>query len=233
MSVTIGASFGCPFEGRVEPEPRVRAAPRLMHEHHSAEIMLADTIGVGVPSQVRELVAGVAALGAIVGCHLHNTRNTGYANALAAVEAGALLLDASCGGIGGCPFAPKATGNIATEDLVYMLHGMGIETGIDLAAAGRDRRVAVRRAGQGASRPDVQGRDVRADRRLNARSIRPQSQEGSAMNDDLFETGLEIRREVLGREYVDASMANTDEFSADFQRLLPSTAGARLGAEAR
>lgn len=133
MSVTIGASFGCPFEGRVEPELVFELA-RLMHEHHSAEIMLADTIGVGVPSQVRELVAGVAELGAIVGCHLHNTRNTGYANALAAVEAGAAVLDASCGGVGGCPFAPKATGNIATEDLVYMLHGMGIETGIDLAA---------------------------------------------------------------------------------------------------
>ena len=71
-------------------------------------------------------------LGAQVGCHFHNTRNTGYANALAAVEAGVMLLDASIGGTGGCPFAPRATGNIATEDLVYMLHGMGIETGIEL-----------------------------------------------------------------------------------------------------
>jgi isopropylmalate/homocitrate/citramalate synthase len=133
MTVTIGASFGCPFEGRVEPAHVVELA-RLLHGHGPAEIVLADTIGVGVPSQVRELVAGVAALGAAVGCHFHNTRNTGYANALAAVEAGAQLLDASIGGTGGCPFAPRATGNIATEDLVYMLHGMGYATGIDLAA---------------------------------------------------------------------------------------------------
>jgi isopropylmalate/homocitrate/citramalate synthase len=133
MTVTIGASFGCPFEGRVNPS-RVFDLARRLHEHDPAEIVLADTIGVGVPSQVRELVSGVAALGATVGCHLHNTRNTGYANALSAVEAGARLLDASIGGTGGCPFAPRATGNIATEDLVYMLHGMGYPTGINLAA---------------------------------------------------------------------------------------------------
>jgi hydroxymethylglutaryl-CoA lyase/(R)-citramalyl-CoA lyase len=133
VTVTIGASFGCPFEGRVEPA-RVLALAERIHRHGPDEIVLADTIGVGVPSQVRELVGGVAALGATVGCHFHNTRNTGFANALAAVEAGVRVLDASCGGTGGCPFAPRATGNIATEDLVYMLHGMGYETGIDLAA---------------------------------------------------------------------------------------------------
>ena len=154
MSVTIGASFGCPFEGRVEPD-RVFELARLMHEHHSAEIMLADTIGVGVPSQVRELVAGVADLGAIVGCHLHNTRNTGYANALAAVEAGAMLLDASCGGVGGCPFAPKATGNIATEDLRVHAARHGDRDRDRSGRAGRHRRVAFRGAGQGASGPDV------------------------------------------------------------------------------
>jgi hydroxymethylglutaryl-CoA lyase/(R)-citramalyl-CoA lyase len=133
ITATIGASFGCPFEGRVTPARVLELAERV-HGHGPDEIVLADTIGVGVPSQVRELVAGVAGLGATVGCHFHNTRNTGYANALAAVEAGAQVLDASCGGTGGCPFAPRATGNIATEDLVYLLHGMGYETGIDLAA---------------------------------------------------------------------------------------------------
>lgn len=132
VTVTIGASFGCPFEGRVEPR-RVFDLAGQIHAHGPDEIVLADTIGVGVPSQVRELVRGVRALGADVGCHFHNTRNTGYANALAAVEAGVRLLDASCGGTGGCPFAPRATGNIATEDLVYLLHGTGYQTGIDLA----------------------------------------------------------------------------------------------------
>jgi (R)-citramalyl-CoA lyase len=131
ITVTIGASFGCPFEGAVPPQ-RVFELAEGVQAHGPDEIVLADTIGVGVPSQVRELVAGVAALGATVGCHFHNTRNTGYANALAAVEAGVRLLDGSCGGTGGCPFAPRATGNIATEDLVYLLHGMGYETGVDL-----------------------------------------------------------------------------------------------------
>jgi isopropylmalate/homocitrate/citramalate synthase len=131
VTVTIGASFGCPFEGRVEPA-RVLELARIVHGHGPDGIVLADTIGVGVPSQVRELVAGVAALGADVGCHFHNTRNTGYANAIAAVEAGVRLLDASCGGTGGCPFAPRASGNIATEDLIYVLHGMGFDTGVDL-----------------------------------------------------------------------------------------------------
>ena len=97
-------------------------------------IVLADTIGVGTPGRVARLVRETAALTLPVGVHLHNTRNTGIANAYAAVEAGAVLLDASVGGIGGCPFAPRATGNIATEDLVYTLHGEGIETGIKLEA---------------------------------------------------------------------------------------------------
>ena len=131
ISVTLGASFGCPFEGRVPVSNVVRLAERVQR-HGPNEIVLADTIGVGVPSQVRELVTGVAGVGATVGCHFHNTRNTGFANALAAVEAGVRLLDASCAGTGGCPFAPRATGNIATEDLVYLLHGMGYDTGVDL-----------------------------------------------------------------------------------------------------
>lgn len=133
VTVTIGASFGCPFEGRVRPRHVIDLAARIQ-EHGPDEIVLADTIGVGVPSQVRELVRGVSAVAAKVGCHFHNTRNTGLANALAAVEAGVRLLDASCGGTGGCPFAPRATGNVATEDLVYLLHGMGYRTGIDLGA---------------------------------------------------------------------------------------------------
>jgi hydroxymethylglutaryl-CoA lyase/(R)-citramalyl-CoA lyase len=131
--VTIGASFGCPFEGKVDPARILELGAQLV-EAGPDEIVFADTIGVGVPGQVRHLVSEGVKLGRPVGVHLHNTRNTGFANAYAAVEAGATVLDASVGGVGGCPFAPRATGNIATEDLVYMLHGEGIETGIDLGA---------------------------------------------------------------------------------------------------
>ena len=130
-TVTIGASFGCPFEGRVDPGRVIEIAAELA-ETGPDEIVLADTIGVGVPRQVRRLIPEAVGLGIPVGVHLHNTRNTGYANAIAAIESGATMLDASVGGIGGCPFAPRATGNIATEDLVYLLHGEGVETGIDL-----------------------------------------------------------------------------------------------------
>jgi isopropylmalate/homocitrate/citramalate synthase len=124
-TVTISVAFGCPFEGRVDPGVVADLARRF---DGRAEVVLADTIGVATPSQVRALVQRTRA----DGFHGHNTRNTGYANALAAVEAGARLLDASVGGIGGCPYAPKATGNVATEDVVYLLEGEGIETGIDL-----------------------------------------------------------------------------------------------------
>ncbi|MDQ3638612.1 MAG: hydroxymethylglutaryl-CoA lyase, partial [Actinomycetota bacterium] len=133
VSITLSAAFGCPFEGRVEPKVVLDIAERVGAAKPD-EIVLADTIGVGVPKGVRELVGGVLNYGVTVGCHFHDTRNTGIANAIAAVEAGATVLDASVGGTGGCPFAPKATGNIATEDLVYLLHGMGYETGIDLDA---------------------------------------------------------------------------------------------------
>ena len=132
-TVTIGTSFGCPFEGEVSPA-KVLALATQVAETQPDAIVLADTIGVGTPGRVGRLVREVAELGLPVGVHLHNTRNTGIANAYAAVEAGALLLDASVGGVGGCPFAPRATGNVATEDLVYMLHGEGIETGIVLEA---------------------------------------------------------------------------------------------------
>ena len=133
ITVTISVAFGCPFEGVVPPERVLGLVERLMAIPPD-EICLADTIGVGVPSQVRYLVRGSRDLGASVGAHFHNTRNTGYANALAALEQGVVSFDASVGGAGGCPFAPKATGNIATEDLVYLLRGMGVETGIDLDA---------------------------------------------------------------------------------------------------
>jgi (R)-citramalyl-CoA lyase len=133
VSITLSAAFGCPFEGRVEPEVVLNIAERVGAAKPD-EIVLADTIGVGVPKGVRELVGGVLNYGVTVGCHFHDTRNTGIANAAAAVEEGAMVLDAAVGGTGGCPFAPKATGNIATEDLVYLLHGMGHGTGIDLDA---------------------------------------------------------------------------------------------------
>ena len=133
ITVTISVAFGCPFEGPVPPKRVLELVEQLM-QVPADEICLADTIGVGVPRQVTELVSGSRALGATVGAHFHNTRNTGYANALAALDAGAVSLDSSVGGAGGCPFAPKATGNIATEDLVYLLRGMGVDTGIDLDA---------------------------------------------------------------------------------------------------
>ncbi len=134
--VTVSAAFGCPFEGEV-PVERVVEVARRVAEAEPFEIALADTIGVGVPAQVLELVSRVreAVPGVALRCHFHNTRNTGLANAFAAVQAGVRTLDASLGGIGGCPFAPAATGNIPTEDLVYMLHRSGYETGISLAAA--------------------------------------------------------------------------------------------------
>jgi isopropylmalate/homocitrate/citramalate synthase len=131
VTVTIGVSFGCPFEGAVDPARVLSLADQLC-SGGADEIVFADTIGVGVPHQVGHLVAEGVKLGKPVGVHLHNTRNTGFVNAYAAIEAGASVLDASVGGIGGCPFAPRATGNISTEDLLYMLHGEGIETGIDL-----------------------------------------------------------------------------------------------------
>ena len=126
-TVTISCSFGCPFEGAVDPGVVAELAARFAGR---AEIVLADTIGVAVPSAVRSLVERSRA----DGFHGHNTRNTGYANCLAALDAGAHVLDASVGGLGGCPFSPRATGNVATEDLVYLLEGEGVATGIDLDA---------------------------------------------------------------------------------------------------
>jgi isopropylmalate/homocitrate/citramalate synthase len=130
-TVTISVAFGCPFEGPVEPARVLELAEGLSG---ADEVVLADTIGVATPSAVRSLVERALGQGRAVGFHGHNTRNTGYASALAAVDAGATVLDASVGGIGGCPFAPRATGNVATEDLVYLLEGEGVATGVDLDA---------------------------------------------------------------------------------------------------
>jgi isopropylmalate/homocitrate/citramalate synthase len=132
-TITLGASFGCPFEGKVDPGIVSDNAARMVAAGVD-EVVLADTIGVGVPAQVRRLLPDVLAQadGRPVGLHLHNTRNTGYANALTGVEHGATVFDASIGGLGGCPFAPRATGNIATEDLLYLFDGEGIDTGVDI-----------------------------------------------------------------------------------------------------
>jgi hydroxymethylglutaryl-CoA lyase/(R)-citramalyl-CoA lyase len=129
VTVTISVAFGCPFEGRVDPAFVAELAARFA----DAEVVFADTIGVATPSRVRQLLSMYNHVHG-AGVHMHNTRNTGYANALAALEAGATLLDASVGGLGGCPYAPRATGNIATEDVVYLLEGEGVETGVDLDA---------------------------------------------------------------------------------------------------
>jgi hydroxymethylglutaryl-CoA lyase len=131
--VTVSVAFGCPFEGEVPPA-RVVDIVRRLASAGPLEIALADTIGVAVPSQVTSLIERVreAVPSVPLRCHFHNTRNTAVANADAAVRAGVRTLDASVGGIGGCPFAPNATGNVATEDLLYMLTRQGHETGVDL-----------------------------------------------------------------------------------------------------
>jgi hydroxymethylglutaryl-CoA lyase len=132
-SITISAAFGCPFEGEVSVAHVIDIAKRCA-EAGPLEIAVADTVGVGVPSQVTEIIGRLreALPGMPLRAHFHNTRNTGLANAYAAVQAGVETLDASVGGVGGCPFAPAATGNIPTEDLLYMLNRMGFDTGISI-----------------------------------------------------------------------------------------------------
>ena len=131
--VTIGASFGCPFEGEVDPAKVADMVAELV-DLGVDEIALADTIGVAVPSDITRLLTMIKPRvgNTPLRIHLHNTRNTGIANAYAAVEAGVRIIDASCGGVGGCPFAPGATGNVGTEDILYMLERMGFETGISI-----------------------------------------------------------------------------------------------------
>ena len=136
LSAVVAAAFGCPFEGEVALS-KVTDLARVLVGEGAQDIYLADTIGAAVPNQVAEGIAATRDVvgGAVtLGCHLHNTRNTGFANAVAAVQAGVRLLDSSVGGIGGCPFAPRATGNIATEDLCFLLRNMGYETGVDVDA---------------------------------------------------------------------------------------------------
>jgi hydroxymethylglutaryl-CoA lyase len=141
ISVTVTVAFGCPFDGEVADDQVARVV-RVAHEIGAPEVVLADTIGVADPWLVRRRIelARRHAPDARLRMHFHDTRNTGLANAFASVEAGIDVLDASCGGLGGCPFAPAATGNIGTEDLVYMLERAGFETGYDL-----DRLIATGR----------------------------------------------------------------------------------------
>lgn len=133
--VTLSAAFGCPFEGLIDPD-RVVGFAKDLAEAEPDEIAIADTIGAAVPAQVSDLFAALrkALPGMKFRGHFHNTRNTGVANAWAAYEAGVMTFDASLAGLGGCPFAPKATGNVATEDLVYMFERSGVSTGLDLKA---------------------------------------------------------------------------------------------------
>ena len=131
VTVTVSCAWGCPFEGEVDPAVVADLCERL---DAADELVLADTIGVATPRRVQRLVERVSILGKPVGAHLHNTRNTGYASAWGALEGGARLLDASIGGLGGCPFSPQATGNVATEDLVWQLEREGVRTGIDVEA---------------------------------------------------------------------------------------------------
>ena len=132
-SVVIACSFGCPYEGEIDPEHIASIAEQVL-EGKPDVLGLADSVGVAVPSQIKRTFSLVKELAPSIPLrtHLHNTRNTGLANAAAAVEAGVSIIDASTGGIGGCPFAPSATGNIPTDDLLYMLDRSGIETGVDL-----------------------------------------------------------------------------------------------------
>lgn len=166
VSAVISVAFGCPFEGEV-PEERVVSLARDLAAAGVGEIALADTIGVADPWTVRRRTEAVraAAPDARLRLHLHDTRRSALANAYAGLEAGAQVLDASCGGIGGCPFAPGATGNLATEDLVYMLERAGIDTGYDLdglirtarwvsARLGRPAPGALSRAGGFPPRPE-------------------------------------------------------------------------------
>lgn len=132
-NVIIACSFGCPYEGEVDPELIASIAEKVL-EGEPNILGLADSIGVAVPNQVKKTFSLIKELAPNIPLrtHLHNTRNTGLANAAAAIEAGVTIIDASTGGIGGCPFAPKATGNIPMDDLLYMLDRSGIETGVNL-----------------------------------------------------------------------------------------------------
>jgi len=146
----VSTCFGCPYEGRVAPEKVVEVARRLL-DAGCDEISIGDTIGVAVPTEVRDVMGRLRAAlpPAALAVHFHDTRGTALANVLAALEEGIAVVDSSAGGLGGCPYAPGASGNLATEDLLYMLHGMGIETGVDLQAVVRASRALARHLGRG------------------------------------------------------------------------------------
>ncbi len=132
-NVMVSSAFGCPFEGEV-PVARILEIVKQIVDGDPVELGIADSIGVAVPTQVTDLLGAVQEIvpDLPIRCHFHNTRNTGLANAQAALEAGVASLDASIGGIGGCPFAPAATGNIPTDDLLYMLDRSGVQSGVSL-----------------------------------------------------------------------------------------------------
>jgi hydroxymethylglutaryl-CoA lyase len=145
----ISTCFGCPYEGKVAPDKVAEVAGRLI-ELGCDEISLGDTIGVGVPSQVDDVIAAVSRRVELkrLAVHMHDTRGTALANVLRALELGVSIVDSSAGGLGGCPYAPGASGNLATEDLLYMLHGMGIETGVDLGQVAAASRAVSERLGR-------------------------------------------------------------------------------------
>jgi hydroxymethylglutaryl-CoA lyase len=145
----VSTCFGCPYEGPVAPERVVQVATRLAAQG-CHEISVGDTIGVAVPTQVRDVMGRLreAAPAVPLAVHLHDTRGTALANVLAALQSGISIVDSSAGGLGGCPYAPGASGNLATEDLLYMLHGMGIETGVDLDGVAAASRALAARLGR-------------------------------------------------------------------------------------
>jgi isopropylmalate/homocitrate/citramalate synthase len=145
----VSTCFGCPYEGRVDPA-RVEDVARRLFDAGCREISISDTIGVAVPSQVADLVGRLeeAVPRQDLAVHFHDTRGTALANVLAALQEGIAIVDSSAGGLGGCPYAPGASGNLATEDLLYMLHGMGIETGVDLEAVATASRAIGRLLGR-------------------------------------------------------------------------------------
>jgi len=145
----LSTAFGCPYEGRVAPERAAIVARRLV-EAGCDEVSIGDTIGVAVPTQVSELLGRLGEMvpAGRLAVHFHDTRGTALANVLAALQEGVAVVDSAAGGTGGCPYAPGASGNLATEDLLYMLHGMGIETGVDLAAVAEASRALAQRLGR-------------------------------------------------------------------------------------
>jgi isopropylmalate/homocitrate/citramalate synthase len=155
----VSTAFGCPYEGAIAPEAVVRVASALA-EMGVDEISIGDTIGVGTPNQVVDVAGALQAVMPVerLAMHFHDTRGTALANVVAALQMNIATFDSASGGLGGCPYAPGATGNLATEDLLYLLHGMGIETGVDLDAV----RVATRFVSGALGRTDVPSRAYRA-----------------------------------------------------------------------